>query len=109
MQVDFLQEGNPIVNLWARVIDVAFENLEILRPSARAIHYKHQLQDRDNAINFFSSTQSNLEWICEQMDWPVSVFKKHAQEIIAGKRRYESFNFVMAGINRRTKEIEEAA
>lgn len=84
--IEVLESGDPIRNLWSSVIRQALFDLE-LKQIKCSDHNMNRRVRRDSAANFFRSRQSTLPWICQHLNLDINSVRVRAEKIIKEKRQ----------------------
>lgn len=92
--------GDPIRNLWARVIDNALDNLVIPNRKFSSNIFRTKTMESMAAKAFFFGKESNLDWICSHLDLSGELIREKAQRVLCGEEIYRSFAHIPAGVSK---------
>jgi hypothetical protein len=79
MKVDNYIGGDPVRNLWTKVIHTAWDALRTKSNYSQNRGKKLKGLTRRAAINFFRSPNSNLPWICKELGLDISGIRSKAE------------------------------
>ena len=82
------REGDPIRNLWAAVIETAFDDLKRATQTFKGRASGAKKAEVRWSMNFFTSENSTLPWICSALGLDIETIRAKARDVLreaAGK------------------------